>query len=143
MFSFSLGGGTVDSERIRILPSSTARGETTNQAADQHTEQCSSFTGASISSATGYNRKRTLSNEKNNENQDDRTFYEGSFSLSPSDLDRSWKQRRTSMNGRISANGIRRTKSECKISIHRNAVDNTYIDENYGIMPSESASQKV
>lgn len=47
------------------------------------------------------------------------------------------------MNGKIPGDGVRQTQSECKISIHRSPVDNSYIDQTYGIMPSQSTSQKV
>lgn len=146
MSSTSGAGGTDDSERIGILSSTTARGGNTinNTFSDRLSQQCSSFSNASSSSATGFRRKRTSSNENKQEHgRDDRTSYDEKFSLSPNDLDRSWKQRRSSMNGRIPGDGLRRTQSECKISIHRSPVDNSYIDEKYGIMPSESTSQKA
>lgn len=138
------GDTTTDTERIRILSStSTARGVSLSNN-DRSRQQCSSsFTDDSASTTAGVRRKRSSSNGRNEGfSQDDRTFYtNGSVSLSPSDLERSWKPRRSSMNGRIPS--LRRSKSECKISIHRNPVDNTYIDEKYGMMPSESASEKA
>lgn len=142
-----IGGAAAnsdDSEKIRILSSATARSGKTNTFVDH---QCSSLTETDISSSSvaGNHRKRTSANENNNEQniRDVPTFYSGNFCMSPSDLDRSWKQRRSSMNGKIPGDGIRRTQSECKISIYRSPVDNSYIDQAYGIMPSQSTSQKV
>lgn len=148
IFHFTGSGESADSEKIRILSSAARGADNINNLNDRPTaaETCSSFTDSttlSLSSSEGYQHK-TASPGKNNELQsDDRTFYNRKFSLSPSDLDHSWSRRRSSMNGAIPGNGLRRTKSEYKISIHRNPVDNSYIDQKYGIMPSESASQKV
>ncbi|XP_035209701.1 solute carrier family 26 member 6-like, partial [Stegodyphus dumicola] len=65
------------------------------------------------------------------------------FSLSPSDLERGWKHRRSSMNGSVCSNSLRRTKSESRISIHRFPIDNSYINKKYGVLPSETISQKA
>lgn len=142
---FTIGGGTVDSEKIRILSSPSNTSENINNTFNNHrsTEQCSSFTGESCTAGQGYRRKRTSSNEINNESHQERHFCDGSNPLSPSDLHHSWKRRRSSMNGRIPGDGLQRSKSECTISIQRNPVDKSYIDEKYGIMPSESTSEKV
>lgn len=141
-----IGGATAnsdDSEKIKIL-SATARSGKTKTFVDHQTEQCSSLT-VSSSSTTRNHRKRTSANGNNNEQnfRDVPTFYSGKFCSSPPDLDRSWKQRRSSMNGKIPGDSIRRNQSECKISIHRSPVDNSFIDQTYGIMPTESTAQKV
>lgn len=145
---YSIGGASNadDSERIRILPSAAAGSGKTNtfSDADCQSEQCSSFTNVSSSSVVERRLDRSASNgDINDHPREDSTFYSGSFSLSPSDLHPNYKRKRSSLNGKISVNDLYQTQSECKISIHRNPVDNSYIKEKYGIMPSESTSQKV
>ncbi|XP_054714759.1 sulfate transporter-like isoform X2 [Uloborus diversus] len=144
------GGDPVsDSERIRILPTSAARSSSFTSAVNDslsrrpHEDQSSFGRAGSSSQTEGARRKRFLSQTENDDHRsEDRAFYNMGFSLSPSDLERSWKQWRSGMNG-SNNNKLRRSKSDCRISIHRYPIDNSYIDKKYGIMPTESSSHKA
>ncbi|KAG8199512.1 hypothetical protein JTE90_009359 [Oedothorax gibbosus] len=148
-FGTDTGGGdsSTDPERIRILDASPdARCETTSAAKEQQTESKhrESFDDASTRSRTG-SLRRKITSEACEPYQMDSSFYNMGFSLSPNDLERSWKQNGPSLSKSNPSDigRLRRTKSECKISIHRYPIDNSYIDKKCGLIASENSYKKA
>ncbi|GIY64388.1 solute carrier family 26 member 6 [Caerostris extrusa] len=134
----------IDSEKVKIL--STSPSSVRREISCSGDQQADTQHRASLNDVSGIGgvRRKQVANGANNEPfHADNSFYNMGFSLSPSDLERSWKHGRPSMNGSIPDNSLRRTKSECKISIHRNPVDISYIDKKFGPIPSETSYKKV
>ncbi|GBM31172.1 Sulfate transporter [Araneus ventricosus] len=136
------GDAVTDSERVKILSGSPDVKHEISSSSNLQTDNQHRSSLNDVSSL-GSIRRKQVTNANNELFQADSSFYNMGFSLSPSDLERSWKSGRPSMNGSISENGLRRTKSECKISINRNPVDNSYIDKKFGPIPSETSYKKA
>ncbi|GFR16150.1 sulfate transporter [Trichonephila clavata] len=136
------GDALTDSERIKILSSSPNVKHENSCSADQETD-CQHRASFSDASGHGSVRRKQVTNSNNEPYNVDSSFFNMAFTLSPSDLERSWKRSRPSMSGSITENGIKRTKSEGRISIHRSPVDNSYIDKKFGPVPSETTYEKA
>lgn len=101
---------------------------------------------ASIATTSSADRRKSSSSVKYNKEPfpNERAFYNPSYLWSPSesDLERSWKVQRSNMNGDM-GNGLRKTKSECEISIQRSTMDTSFIDKKYGALPTDTISNKA
>lgn len=145
--NFFTGRDSVtDSERVRILPSSSPEPDAARCEIRSSAEKDQQTDGKHREDA---GRSRTGSFRRKSKTSDcepyqmDSAFYNMGFSLSPSDLEQNWKQNRPSLKNNASDVGLRRTKSECQISIHRYPIDNSYIDKKCGPIPSDTSYKKV
>ncbi|XP_015927773.2 prestin isoform X1 [Parasteatoda tepidariorum] len=142
------GDEVAESEKIRILPATASKKNTNSANHQQETDDISCSAQSSTSSfanESSSSKKRKQVNQTDDEYyKKDSSFYNMGFTLSPSDLERSWKQTRSSISGgSASESSLRRTKSECKISINREPIDNTYIEKQCGPKPSDTATKKA